>query len=65
MGTVQRYQGDEKSLMIIDIPDFSVNRYAVGMFLQAELEENEGSKLFNVAVSRAKNSLGDMEIWDS
>lgn len=55
-GTVHRYQGDEKAMMIIDIPD-SIGDYGVGQFLQANNLEDGGAKLFNVAVSRAKEHL--------
>lgn len=56
VGTVHRYQGDEKVSMIIDIPDSLGERY-VGIFAQAEHPEDDGCKLFNVAVSRAKAHL--------
>jgi len=55
-GTVHRYQGDEKELMIIDVPD-SFGERVVGMFLQADTPSDNGAKLFNVAVSRAKQQL--------
>ena len=55
-GTVHRYQGDEKSVMILDVPDSLGERYA-GIFLQADNPEDAGAKLFNVAVSRAKEHL--------
>lgn len=55
-GTVHRYQGDEKELMIMDIPD-SLGEYYVGVFLQADRRMDDGAKLFNVAVSRAKCHL--------
>ena len=55
-GTVHRYQGDEKTAMIIDISDSIGERY-VGMFSQAEHPQDNGAKLFNVAVSRAKQSV--------
>ena len=55
-GTVHRYQGDEKSLMIVDISDGKGPWY-VGMFLQAERPIEDGAKLFNVAITRAKERL--------
>jgi len=55
-GTVHRYQGDEKVAMVIDIPDSVGQRY-VGMFAQAEHPDENGCKLFNVAISRAKSHL--------
>jgi superfamily I DNA and/or RNA helicase len=55
-GTVHRYQGDEKQVMILDIPDSHGERSA-GIFLQADHPDDSGAMLFNVAVSRAKNNL--------
>ena len=56
VGTVHRYQGDQKSAMIIDIPDSLGERY-VSLFAQAGDPDDAGSKLFNVAVSRAKHHI--------
>jgi ribosomal protein L37AE/L43A len=56
VGTVHRYQGDEKSAMIIDVPDSLGERY-VSLFAQAGNPDDAGSKLFNVAVSRAKEHV--------
>jgi ssDNA-binding Zn-finger/Zn-ribbon topoisomerase 1 len=55
-GTVHRYQGDEKVAMVLDIPD-SYGDANVGVFLQAEHPDEDGAKLLNVAVSRAKGHL--------
>jgi hypothetical protein len=55
-GTVHRYQGDEKSVMILDVPD-SLGEHYAGIFLQADNPEDSGAKLFNVAVSRAQEHL--------
>ena len=55
-GTVHRYQGDEKNVMIIDIPD-SHGEQRAGIFLDADHVEDSGAMLFNVAVSRAKGHL--------
>jgi ssDNA-binding Zn-finger/Zn-ribbon topoisomerase 1 len=56
VGTVHRYQGDQKSAMIIDIPDSLGERY-VSLFAQAGDSDDAGAKLFNVAVSRAKHHI--------
>jgi ssDNA-binding Zn-finger/Zn-ribbon topoisomerase 1 len=56
VGTVHRYQGDEKLAMIIDVPDSLGERY-VSLFAQAGSPEDSGTKLFNVAVSRAKEHV--------
>ncbi len=55
-GTVHRYQGDEKHVMIMDIPDSHGERRA-GIFLDADDVDDSGAMLFNVAVSRAKGHL--------
>ena len=55
-GTVHRYQGDEKQVMIMDIPD-SHGEQRAGIFLDADHVEDSGAMLFNVAVSRAKGHL--------
>lgn len=55
-GTVHRYQGDEKTLMIIDFPDGFGERMA-GIFLQADSLSDDGAKLLNVAISRAQEQL--------
>lgn len=55
-GTVHRFQGDEKAVMMLDIPD-SVGESRVGVFLEAESASENGALLFNVAVSRAKSHL--------
>lgn len=56
VGTVHRYQGDEKLAMIIDVPDSLGERY-VSLFAQAGSPEDSGTQLFNVAVSRAKEHV--------
>jgi ssDNA-binding Zn-finger/Zn-ribbon topoisomerase 1 len=56
VGTVHRYQGDEKLTMVIDVPDSLGERY-VSLFAQAGSREDAGTKLFNVAVSRAKEHV--------
>jgi AAA domain/Topoisomerase DNA binding C4 zinc finger/PLD-like domain len=56
VGTVHRYQGDEKHVMVIDIPDSHGEKRA-GVFLDADHVDDAGAMLFNVAVSRAKGHL--------
>jgi AAA domain/Topoisomerase DNA binding C4 zinc finger/PLD-like domain len=55
-GTVHRYQGNEKEMMVIDIPD-GVGEPRPGRWLDAELPEDDGAKLFNVAISRSQHHL--------
>lgn len=57
VGTVHRYQGDEKAVMVIDIPDSFGEKWSVGLFAQAEMPDEDGAKLFNVAVSRCQDHL--------
>lgn len=66
-GTVHRFQGDEKDVVLFDVPD-SYGEHYVGGFAQAELPSDSGSKLFNVAVSRSKGNfiiLANLEYLDS
>jgi ssDNA-binding Zn-finger/Zn-ribbon topoisomerase 1 len=55
-GTVHRFQGDEKQAMVLDIPD-GLGEQSVGMWLEADNPDDDGAKLFNVAISRAKEHL--------
>lgn len=55
-GTVHRYQGDEKELIILDLVD-GIGRRMPGPWYQADQPTEEGAKLFNVAISRAKEHL--------
>jgi len=56
VGTVHTYQGDEKELMILDIIDGQPQYYA-GVWSGHDELTDDGAKLFNVAVSRAKEHL--------
>lgn len=65
-GTVHRYQGDDKRLMVIDLTD-GVGLRTAGLWLQANSADDDGAKLFNVAISRAKDHLvfvGDLAWLD-
>ena len=55
-GTVHRYQGNEKEMMVIDIPD-GLGESRPGWWLDAELPDDDGAKLFNVAISRSQHHL--------
>jgi AAA domain/Topoisomerase DNA binding C4 zinc finger/PLD-like domain len=66
VGTVHRYQGDDKRLMVIDLTD-GVGLKTAGLWLQANGPDDDGAKLFNVAISRAKDHLvfvGDLAWLD-
>jgi predicted nucleic acid-binding Zn-ribbon protein len=55
-GTVHRYQGNEKEMMVIDIPD-GLGEPRPGRWLDAEQADDDGAKLFNVAISRSQHHL--------
>jgi superfamily I DNA and/or RNA helicase len=57
VGTVHRYQGDEKTAIIIDLPYSVGGGRFIGRFLQGDHPDDDGAKLLNVAVSRAKENL--------
>jgi ssDNA-binding Zn-finger/Zn-ribbon topoisomerase 1/KaiC/GvpD/RAD55 family RecA-like ATPase len=60
--TVHRYQGNERQAMVLDLTD-SLGA-PVGRFLRATRLEEDGARLLNVAVSRAKHHvvlLGNFE----
>ena len=50
--TVHRFQGNEKNTMIIDLVDSP--GVPVGLFLKATALEDDGARLLNVALSRAR-----------
>jgi superfamily I DNA and/or RNA helicase len=53
--TVHRFQGNEKLAMIVDLTD-SLGA-PLGRFLKATRREEDGARLLNVAVSRAKRHV--------
>ena len=56
IGTVHTFQGDEKEMMIFDIPD-SYGEPRAGVFFDCEQVKEDGAKLLNVAFTRAKDHL--------
>lgn len=56
-GTVHRYQGDEKRMMILDIPESIGPSWGIGLFVQGVPPDHIGARLLNVAVSRAQEQL--------
>ena len=53
--TVHRFQGNEKAAMVLDLTDSFGAR--LGRFLQAARIEEDGARLLNVAVSRARDHV--------
>lgn len=56
-GTVHRYQGDQKRVMILDIPEGIGGSRGIGWFIQGVPPDHVGARLLNVAVSRAQEHL--------
>jgi len=56
VGTVHRFQGDEKKLIILDVSE-SYGLRMIGPFMQGETPDDNGPRLYNVAVSRAEHHL--------
>jgi phosphatidylserine/phosphatidylglycerophosphate/cardiolipin synthase-like enzyme len=54
--TVHGFQGDQRTLLVLDLVD-SVGERNAGFFLQAEQLRDSGAKLFNVALSRAQEAI--------
>lgn len=56
-GTVHRYQGDQKRMIVLDIPDSIGGNFGIGLFTQGLPPDHAGARLINVAVSRAQEHL--------
>lgn len=54
--TAHGFQGDERRVIVLDLVD-SIGERNVGFFLQATQLRDSGAKLFNVALSRAKETI--------
>ncbi len=52
-GTVHRFQGDERRIVLLEIPESSGHRN-LGQFVQGVPPDHIGARLINVAVSRAQ-----------
>jgi hypothetical protein len=55
--TVHRYQGAERRMMILDVPESIGSGFNIGRFIQADHVDDDGAKLLNVAVSRTQEHL--------
>ena len=52
-GTVHRFQGDERRIVLLEIPE-SGGRRTIGQFVQGVPPDHVGARLISVAVSRAQ-----------
>ena len=52
-GTVHRFQGDERRIVLLEIPESGGHR-AIGQFVQGVPPDHTGARLISVAVSRAQ-----------
>lgn len=57
VGTVHSYQGDERSTMVLDIPESHGGAWNLGQFVQGLPPDHTGARLINVAISRARHRL--------
>jgi hypothetical protein len=57
VGTVHRYQGDERRIMLLDIPESVGGARALGQFVRGVPPHDVGARLLNVAVTRAQECL--------
>ena len=55
--TIHRFQGDERRIMLLEIPESHGGYWALGQFVQGVPSKDVGARLINVAVSRAKEHL--------
>jgi ssDNA-binding Zn-finger/Zn-ribbon topoisomerase 1 len=55
--TVHRYQGDERRIMLLEIPECHGGSWALGQFVQGLPPNHVGARLINVAVSRAQENF--------
>jgi hypothetical protein len=56
-GTVHRYQGDEKRMLVVDVPESIGGSRSIGLFIQGIPPEHVGARIINVATSRAQEYL--------
>ena len=67
VGTVHKFQGDERDLLVYDTVEAQSDKNFLGPFLNASSAQEEGAKNLNVAISRAKKSLvviADLKVLD-
>ena len=56
-GTVHRFQGSERDMMVLEIPEGYGGQPFAGILVQGVPTEDQGARVINVAVSRAKSHL--------
>ena len=56
-GTVHRFQGDERRMVLLEIPESDGGFWALGQFVQGVPPTHIGARLINVAVSRAQEHM--------
>lgn len=57
VGTVHRFQGDERHTVVLEIPESHGGAQYLGQFIQGIPPTHIGARLLNVAVSRAQDHL--------
>jgi ssDNA-binding Zn-finger/Zn-ribbon topoisomerase 1 len=57
VGTVHRFQGDERHTVVLEIPESHGGAQYLGQFIQGTPPSHTGARLLNVAVSRAQDHL--------
>jgi ssDNA-binding Zn-finger/Zn-ribbon topoisomerase 1 len=57
VGTVHAFQGDERNLMVLEVPEGRGGGKMLGQFVQGIPPRSAGARLINVAVSRAENHI--------
>lgn len=68
IGTVHKFQGDERDLLVYDTVVAQSDNTRLGPFLNSDSPSQEGAKNLNVAISRARKSLvviADLRIMDA
>ena len=67
IGTVHKFQGDERDLLVYDTVAAQSDSNFLGPFLNASSPQEEGAKNLNVAISRAKKTIvviADLKVLD-
>jgi hypothetical protein len=57
VGTVHRFQGDERRTVVFEVPESHGGARNIGLFIQGLPPSHSGARLMNVAVSRAQDHL--------